>query len=240
MSEADKRARIAGAVYLLASIPAFFSLMYVPNALIVSGDTGATIGRILASQMLFRWGMAAELLGAALWVLVPLALYRLLADVDRAQGRLMLALGLMAVPIMSMNVLNEFAVLNLLFDPRYGGFPPGELQSLVGLSLRAHSQGFIVAGVFWGAWLFPFAILVWRSGFLPKALAVLLTIGGVGWLASSATALLAPAYGPAIHPFVSIATGVGEIPVMVWLIVAGARSGRRRATSAATVAPAAR
>ena len=103
MSETDKRARIAGGIYLLSSIPGFFSLMYVPNAIIVTGNPGATIANILRSETLFRLGVAGELLGAVLWILVVRALYRLLADVDRGQAWLMAALGLMTVPIMFLN-----------------------------------------------------------------------------------------------------------------------------------------
>jgi putative effector of murein hydrolase LrgA (UPF0299 family) len=240
MTETDKRARIAGGIYLLSAIPGFFSLMYVPRALIVRGDPGATMSRILASEALFRWGVAGELLGAVLWIFLMRALYRLLADVDRGQAWLMVVLSLMAVPIMAVNVLSELAVLTMLRDPRFGAaFAPDQLQALVSLALRANAQGYTVAAVFWGLWLFPFASLVWRSGFLPRFLGGLLAIGGVGWLASTVTALVAPSYSPAVDPIASLARSGGELPIIFWLLLlVGARArpaagGARDASSAA-------
>jgi hypothetical protein len=236
MHETDKRARIAGAVYLLSAIPLVFSAMYVQHALVAPGDPAASISRIVASETLFRWGMAAELLAFASWVFVPLALYRLLAAVDRGQAALMVVLGLMTVPIMFVNVLSELAVLTMLHDPGFSAaFSPAQLQALVGLSLRTHAQGSIVAAVFWGLWLFPFAVLVWRSGFLPKLLAILLAIGGLGYLASSVTAILAPSYGPVIGPVVLIAISLGELPIIFWLLLAGARPRRPAAPAAGPV-----
>jgi hypothetical protein len=226
MTEIDKRARIAGAIYLAASLPAFFSLMYVPNALIVSGDAAATFHNIAAHQALFRWGVAAELTGFAAWVFVPLALYRLFAEVDRTLATVMVILGLMTTPIMFANALTEMGVLTLVGDPRLAAaFAPQQLQALVALALRAHGQGFTLNGVFWGLWLFPFAALVWRSGFLPRFIAVLLTVAGLGWLVASFTALVAPAALDAVRPITSLANK-GELVTILWLIVMGARPPR--------------
>jgi hypothetical protein len=225
MTETDKRARTAGAIYLAASLPAFFSLMYVPNALIVSGDAAATMARIVAHEALFRWGIAAELVGFAAWVFVPLALYRLFAEVDRALAWLMVILGLMTTPIMFANALNDMAVLTLVGDPRFAAaFAPHQLQALVALAMRTHSQGFTVNGLFWGLWLFPFAALVWRSGFLPKFLALLLTMGGVTWLVRSLGAIVDPSLAEAIRPVTSIMSSLGELPVILWLLIMGART----------------
>jgi hypothetical protein len=223
MTEIDKRARTAGVIYLAASLPAFFALAYVPNALVVSGDAGATIHNILARESLFRWGLAAELIGFAAWTLVPLALYRLLVGVDRALAGLMVILGLMTVPMMFANALSEMAVLTLIGDPRFAAaFSAPQLQALVALSLRTHGQGFTLAGLFWGLWLFPFAVLVWRSGFLPRFIAVLLTLAGLAWLADSLTAVVAPSQFDLVDSIASIARK-GELVTILWLIVMGAR-----------------
>jgi len=235
MTEVDKRARIAGAVYLAASLPAFFALAYVPNALIVSGDAAASMAHIAAREPLFRWGLTAELIGFALWTFVPLALYRLLADVDKALAALMVVLGLMTVPMMFANALSEMAVLTLIGDPRFGAaFTPHQLQALVALSLRTHGQGFTLAGLFWGLWLFPFAALVWRSGFLPKFIAVLLTLAGAAWLTGSLTAVLAPQAFDTVAPIASIFRK-GELVTILWLLIMGARTPTAAATKLAAV-----
>jgi hypothetical protein len=234
MTETDRRARIAGGLYLLSSLPAFFSLRYVPDTIIVRGDPAATITNIERAETLFRLGIAGELLGAALWVLLIRALYRLFADVDRGQAWLMAALGLMTVPILFVNVLPELAVLALVKDPAIGGaFPAHVREGLVALAFRVHGQAFTIAGVFWGLWLFPFAVLVWRCGFLPRALGVLLAIGGAGWLVQSAIALTAPSLTAVVGPVASFAAQAGELPIIFWLLVVGARP---RAPAAGTVA----
>jgi hypothetical protein len=225
MNDVAKRARVAGGLYLLSLIPGFFSLRYVPDALIASGNPGASIANIRASETLFRAGVVGELVGMVLWVLVVLALERLLADVDPGQARLMVALGLMTVPILFVNVLSELAVLTMLGSPTLGAaFSPRQLEELVGLLLQTHAQGFTIAAVFWGLWLVPFGILVWRSGFLPKALGALLAIGALGYLVPSLTALLAPSSSPVVEPIASIAAAVGELPIIFWLVVMGAKA----------------
>jgi hypothetical protein len=228
MGDLDRRARIAGGLYLLSLPIGFFSLMFVPSHFIASNDPGATVARILAAEGLFRLGVVSELAGAVLWIFVMRALYRLFVEVDRGQAWLMLVLSLMAVPIMILDVLSELAALALLHEPRIAAaFSPAQTQALVGLLLRSHGQGLTVAGIFWGLWLFPVGVLIWRSGFLPKALAVLAVVGGAGYLASSLTLLLAPAYIDVVDPAARIATAAGEIPLMFWLVLAGARRGWR-------------
>jgi Domain of unknown function (DUF4386) len=223
MTEMDRRARIAGGLYVLSVVPGVFSLRYVPDAIVVRGDPTATIARIHQFEALFRAGVVGELVGAVLWVFVVRALYRLLADVDRGQAWLMAVLGLMAVPILFMNVLGELAVLTMLGDVHFGAaFSAPQLQALVALAMRAHSQGFTLAAVFWGMWLIPFGVLVWRSRFLPRVLGVLLWIAALGYLVPCVVALLAPSSLPFLDPYESIVTA-GELPVMFWLLFMGAR-----------------
>jgi len=228
MTETDKRARTAGAVYLLVSLPAFFSMMYVPSRLIVHADILGTVDRAAAYEGLLRWGVGVELLAYAAWTLVPLTLYRLFAEVDRGLARAMLILGLMTTPIVFVADAAELTSLSLLHDARLAAaLPAGQLKALAGFGLRFHGEAFVAAEVFWGAWLFPFAALVWRSSFLPKFLAVLLAIGGVGWLVESMTTVLAPASVAAVDTFTSLATGAGELPIIFWLLLVGARPASR-------------
>jgi hypothetical protein len=234
MDGRDKQARVAGGLYVAASIPGFFSLIYVPNAIIVTGDPAATMANVVAHETLFRIGIAAELIGAVMWMLVVRALWRLFADVDRGAAWWMAVLGVMATPIMILNTLSEFTVLAMLDDPRFvGAFAPTALQELVRAAMRTHGAGFTIAGVFWGLWLFPFALLVWRSRFLPRALAVILAAAGCGYLVRTFVATLAPHWSDAVEPFAGVTTA-GELPVMFWLLLVGARP----KTAVATPAPA--
>jgi hypothetical protein len=88
--------------------------------------------------------------------------------------------------------------------------------------MRLHGRGLLVAEIFWGLWLFPFAILVIQSRFIPRVLGVLLIIAGVGYLASSVSFLLLPAYGSVVDKVAAKLT-LCELPIIFWLLIWGAK-----------------
>ena len=150
------------------------------------GDAAATAARIRASEALFRLGIAGGIVGDVIFILVALALYRLFERVDRHQALLMATLALTSVPITFLNRVSQIAALVLLGDADFlKVFDPPQREALAMLFLRLYSQGILIVEVFWGLWLIPFGILVWRSGFLPRILGVLLNVAGVGWRVGS-------------------------------------------------------
>src|SRR5574341_706912 len=90
------------------------------------------------------------------------------------------------------------------------------------LFLRLHSQGIVVASIFWGLWLFPFALLVIRSGFIPRVLGVLMMIAGSAYLASAFTTLLLPQYGSLVGQL-ALVLETGELPIIFWFLLWGTR-----------------
>ncbi len=204
MKSIKQQARFAGLLYLLASIPAPFGLIYVPSNLIVPGDATATANHVRASETLLRLGIATELIVSIMFIFVVLALYRLFKGVNEKQALAMAILILVSIPISLLNVLNEIAALVLVSGVNFlSVFEKGQLDALAYLFLRLHGQGFVVAAIFWGLWLFPFGILVIRSGFIPRVLGVLLFIAGSGYLASSFTSLLLPTSNILIRPLLN-------------------------------------
>jgi len=223
MNSTKKQARVAGLLYLLASIIGFFCLAYVPGKLIVSGDATATANHIRASETLLRFGIASELIAFIIFIFVVLALYRLFKAVSEKHAVAMAILLLVSIPISLLNVLNEIAALILVSGADFlSAFEKGQLDALAYLFLRLHGQGFVVAEVFWGLWLFPFGVLVIRSGFIPRLLGVLLFIAGLGYLASSFTSLLLPQYARLVDQFAMVLTA-GELPIIFWLLIWGAK-----------------
>lgn len=227
----DREARVAGLLYILAIAGGFFTLEYIPSRLITSGNPSATAHNILANIQLLRIGMAGDLVGGVIWLFVVLALYQLLKDVDRAQANLMVILGaFMQVPLYFVNVLNYVAALELVSGATFAqAFSAAQRDALALLFLDLHRYEVLASLVFAGLWLFPFGILVYKSGFLPRILGVWLMISGAAWLADSLTAFLAPQFA---HALGRITTPVefGEIAIMLWLLVIGARTiGRPRA-----------
>ncbi len=223
MQPLDRNARIAGLLYLLLGLPSVFSLMYVPSKLIVAGNATVTASNILTHETLFRAGMVVELIGSIGFYFVVRALYRLLNGVNKTQASLMEALFAISIPISFLNVLNDLAALALFRGADFL-FAIGQPQreALGMLFIRLHGQGINLAAVFWGLWLFPFGLLVIRSGFLPRVLGVLLIINSVAYPASSFTAWLAPTYVHVVDKFATIAE-FGELWIMLWLLFMGAK-----------------
>ena len=223
MNSIKKQARVAGLLYLLASIPAPFSLIYVPNTFIVKGDATATANHIRNSETLFRLGITAELFGFIMFIFVVLALYHLFKGVSEKHALAMAILLLISFPIWFVNVLNDIAALILVSGASFlSVFDKRQLDALAYLFVRLHGQGYVVALIFSGLWLFPFGILVIRSGFIPRVLGYLLFIAGFGYLASSVTFLLLPAYGPIVDQIATKFT-ICELPIILWLLIWGAK-----------------
>jgi hypothetical protein len=224
MHPTRKAARIAGAWYVAMGLVAPFSLLYVPNNLIVRGNAAATASRILGAEMLFRLGIAAELTTAVISIFMVMALYRLLHAVDKTQASLMVILGaLVSVPITFLNVVNDIAALILLRGADFlSVFNRSQLEALAMLFLRLHGQGLIVVQIFWGLWLFPFGVLVIRSGFLPRILGVLLIVNGFAYVAISLASLLLPQYAAVVQQ-IAFPTLLGEVWIMLYLLIVGAK-----------------
>ncbi len=106
--------RFAGLLYVLTSIVGFFAMGYVPGKLMVYGNTSATVNNVAAHEMLFRFGIAGQLISQAAFIFVALALYKLLAEVDRRHASLMVILIVVSVPIAFVNELNSLAALALV------------------------------------------------------------------------------------------------------------------------------
>ncbi len=221
MESRKKTARIAGLLYLLTSIPGFFALLYVPSHFIVSGNAAATAGKIASSELLFRIGILCEVAGFTGFIFVVGQLYRLLSEVNKAQASMMFILMLVSIPISLLNVLNEIAALMLVRGSDFlSVFNQSQREALAMLFLKLHGQGFVVAQIFWGLWLIPFGMLVYKSGFLPRILGVLLLIACFGYLANSLVAfrLLPENVGNILGQLT-----IAELPIILWLLIMGAK-----------------
>ncbi len=216
-----RAARIAGLWYLamLASGP--FGLLYVPSKIVVAGDAAATAAQVASHATLVRLGVSANLLCQLAFIFLVLALVRLFDGVHPGQSRLMKAFVLVAVPIA---MLNEGFMLAALESATVPGLAVEARAALVGVLLHTHQQGVFIASIFWGLWLIPFGLLTIRSGFLPKVLGALLLVGGASYLVDSFVALLAPQHHAAVSSVLMVPLSVGELCMLGWLLVKGARS----------------
>jgi hypothetical protein len=226
-----QQARSAGFLYLLLALTAPIGLLYVPSRLIVFGDATATAANIRSSEWLLHVGMASELIHQVIVVFLVLALYRLFKDVNQIHAIQLVILGaLVSVPIMFVNVLNEIAALVLVQGPDFlAVFDRPQLDALAYLFLRLHGQGITVTSIFWGLWLFPFGILVIRSGFIPRLFGVLLMVAGTAYLASAFATIVVPRFAPLINRIAG-PLEIAEVPIIIWLVIWGARTPKTEAT----------
>ncbi len=225
LMDPNKRlARRAGLLYWLHGLPAPFAYLYLPGVLLVRDDAVATADRVRASERLLRAGIIAELLGVTILIFAAFALYQLFKRVEPNTSMLMAVLMLVSVPISYINALNNIAPLVLLKSSAIASIlDSGQVAPQVTLFLRLHAYGLVVAQIFWGLWLFPFGLLVMWSGFIPRWLAFPLFIAGTAYVLSSLGMLLLPPSLQWITQYAQI-LGVGEVPILVWLLIWGARS----------------
>ena len=233
MRTTKQQARHAGLLYLILGLLAPVGLLYVPGKLIVSGNAAATADNIRASEWLLRVGIASELIHQTIAVFLVLALYRLFKAVNETHARQLVILGaLVSVPIVFVNVLNEIAALALVSGAGYlSAFETPQLDALAYLFLHVHDQGITVVSIFWGLWLLPFGLLVIRSGFIPRVLGVLLLIAGTAYVVAAFATLVVPRYATLISQ-IALPFEVAELPIILWLLIWGARVRPADATAA--------
>ena len=223
MHPTDKAARVAGAVYLSMVLTAPFSLIYIPGKLIVRGDATATAANILAHETLFRLAIFTELVGQVIFICLGIALYRLFSNVNRNWALLLVGFVLVSAAVCFLNTLNNIAALVLFRGGEFlSVFDTAQRNALGMLFIRLHSQGIFMSEIFWGVWLFPFGLLVFRSGFLPRFIGVWLIINCFGYVALSVIALFFQAYYNTAFKVLQ-PVFFGELAIMLWLLIKGAK-----------------
>ena len=202
MDPIKKQAHIAGLLYTLDAIIAPFSLFYVPSKLAEG-----------FSEPLLRLGILSEFVYQTVEIFMVIVLFNLFAGVNKHLARQMLVLGLIPIPIVFANTLNE---IGAILASKSAG-----LNGLTSLFLQLHSAGLEVAGIFWGLWLIPLGLLIMRSGYIPRLIGLSSIIGGVGYTLGSVAALSFPEAG--IIGTLANILEIGELPAIFWLLIKGAR-----------------
>ena len=176
MNTNKKIARIAGVLYLIYILATAFANVS-RTKLIVFGDATATANNILASEWLFRTGFMSDVLAGVLFLLAAWALYVLLKPVNKNIALLFLLLNLGGVAVQCINMLNLFSAVLLLSGADYlKVFQIDQLQTLAMFFLYLYKNGFMIAQFFYAAWLFPLGYLVFKSGYLPKVLGIIVRV----------------------------------------------------------------
>ena len=211
-------------MYLAIILLGMFGEMFVRGSLVMSGDPAATSLAISSSPLLWRAGIAGDLLMHVLDVPVMVILYVLLKPVNRHLALFATMINLVQTAVLVANKLNLLVPLYLHEDAGYlRAFSAEQLHVLSYLAIKAHGYGFGVGLIFFGVACLVRGYLVYMSGYFPRVLGVLLAGAGLSYLVNSFALLLAPALASAMFPAVLAPAFVGELCFCLWLIVKGVR-----------------
>jgi Domain of unknown function (DUF4386) len=216
----DAVARIAGGFYL-----AFVLASILAGVLghIGMGGVDQVYESIVTNAWSFRLALVVALTSAFLFAMAAWALYVLLRPVNQHLALLFLLLNAVGVAIQCASM---FPLLSALLQgdeaSHMQGYSAAQLEGLAFLSINLYKTGFVTAQLFFGTWLFPLGYLVYRSGFLPRFLGILLILDGIGVLIWFLQALLLPAYPEISYPAYVLGF-VAEVGLGLWLLIRGVK-----------------
>ncbi len=218
------KARLAGACQVVEGLTSAFGQVVVLGRLVVSDNAAATAVNILGHERLFRLGFAFSVIGVVIHVAWALLLYDLLKPVSRSVSLLAAWIVLVCCAMQALASLLYIAPLLVLKGgSSLNAWTLPQQQELALILLKLNAAAFDIDLVFFGLWCVLTGYLIFRSTFLPRILGVLLAIDGLGWLT-----FLSPPLGVHLFPFIAAAAAVGEIPLELWLLVAGVNVQRWR------------
>ncbi len=224
MSSTKQLARTAGLFYLVVAVLGAFAHI-VRRAVYVPGDAAATADNVVANASLVRMSFVADLVQATFFLLVVMALHRLLRHVDRNMARAMVVFVVVAVGIICLNMAHQLGALLVATDSVYtSAFGPRSSDALVLLLLDLQHSGYLVAQIFFGLWLLPLGLLAYRSGMFPRLLGILLMAGSVAYLVDVLLQFLAPELAGAVNPLVVVLVTLSEVSMLGYLLAKGVKT----------------
>jgi hypothetical protein len=216
--------RVAGYWYLLLTVIAPLRLIYIPDKLFVRGNAAATVNNIAAHEWLIRFGILGDLACAVILIFLVMAFYRLFKGVDQNLAVLVVIFGgVMPALINFVGVVSDAGALMVARGADFlSVFDKPQRDALAMLFIHLRDQQNTAAEILWGLWLFPLAILVYRSRFLPRFLGVWLIVNGFAYLTLSFMGILLPQYEGKMFT-ISQPALFGEVALMLWLVIKGAK-----------------
>jgi Domain of unknown function (DUF4386) len=220
----NKTARIGGIIYFIIIVAGVYGEMFVRSRLIVSGDAAATANNIISSQLLWRTGIATDLVMHICDIPLMLIFYLLVKPVNKNLALMALLFNLIQTAVLVANKLNLVVALFPLGDASYlNSFGAQQLYTLTYLSLRAHRYGFGIGLIFFGFTCIIVGYLIFKSDYLPKIFGVLMQVAGSSYLINSFALIIAPSFADMLFPFILLPPFIGELSLCLWLIFKGVK-----------------
>ena len=215
-------ARMGGGLYLIIIVLGIFGEVFVRDKIIVAGDPSATAANITAMESLWRLGIATEFLSLICTIALAMIYYFLLRLVSKELNLLAALFRMTSVVVQAVAVLNLVAALFPLANAAsLKAFTPEQLSALTSLAIKSHNSGFSLALLFTGCTFLFHGYLIFKSGYLPKLLGVLIVVAGLGYLTNSFTLILYPAVASKVFLAIILPVLIGETSLSLWLLVKG-------------------
>ncbi|MFC2151823.1 DUF4386 domain-containing protein [Bacteroidota bacterium] len=219
-----KNARLAGLLYLLVIITGVYSVIFVSSRIFVQGDVITTCKNILANEFLFRTSIINDFISNTIFLLLVLVLYRLFKQVNEHQAKLMVAFVIVQIPFVFFIEALNITSLMIVKAEILKTLEPGQRQDLLMLLFKINEYGALTLEIFWGLWLIPLGQLVYKSMFIPRIFGILLIVAGIAYINDSFVAILFPSYNPIFSKPTLLLVAIGEISIMLWLLIKGAKN----------------
>jgi hypothetical protein len=223
-SSLKSTARIAGLLYLILVITGIYGIMYIPSQIIVPGDSVSTAKNMISNELLFRSGVMNDILSNTIFLFLVLVLYRLFKSVNENHAKIMFALVIVQIPFVFIMEAFNVTSLMILKGEILKTFELSQRQDLAMLFLKINDYGTLPLEMFWGLWLLPFGLLVYKSEFIPRIFGILLVIGGFAYMIDSTIGILFPSYSSFVKYPTLLLVAIGEISITLWLLIKGVKT----------------
>lgn len=218
-----RTARLAGLLFLLWIVSGFYDMFYVSPKIFVSGDPVASAQNILKYETLFRTGIFSGLITNTIWVLLVWVFYQLFRSVNERYAKLLVASVLVQVPVAFVNAGLSIAAVITLKGEILKSFELVQRQDLAMTFLKINEYSVLALVLFYGLWLFPLAILVYQSVFIPRFFGIWLILNGIVYVLLSFAGIVLPEYRDIVFT-VGMPAMFGELVLMLWLLIKGTRN----------------
>ena len=222
VKQLKKTARLSGFLFLLWIIIGFYDMFFISPKIFINADIADTSQNILTQELLFRTGIFSGLIASAIWILLVLTFYRLFKSVNESNAKLLVAFVIAQVPVVFIKVALSIATLMILKGKVLLTFDIAQRQDISNLFLKINDYSVYALELFWGLWLFPLAILVYQSNFIPRFIGIWSIINGFVYVLLSFADIVLPQYRDVVFTY-GMPAMFGELVLMLWLLTFGIR-----------------
>lgn len=220
----QKTARVAGLLYLMVILTGVYIIMYLPSIITLTGDAAKVANIILSNEFLFRTGILGDFISNIFYILLVLALYRLLEHTNKHWAKLMVALVVVQIPAVFFIEAFNITSLMIIKGELLQTFALSQREEIAMLLFEISNYCTLTLEMFWGLWLVPLGMLVYKSQFIPRIFGILLFVSGLAYINDSFVAILFPSYSHVLNLPTIILVGIGEISITLWLLIKGVKN----------------